>query len=514
MRECRWLKRAWVLAVIAIFTFPFFSLTGSYAAYPATARSAFAQGILLDYALGEIVFCMKEPTSALELCNEYKIELDREREYPVSRQSRKAIASLLHFAKASEDKVEELIESLNHDSRVEYAERRYFYRLGPSIKKSYTPNVTISPLGIREDGQWPLKAMEVEGVPQSETLIAVVDTGMIATNPEMTQAIVAGGYDWFHQTSQVGDPDGHGTHVGNAIAGPYGVGRFKLLPEAIWVGTDSKGVAQLGVAEAALAVRHAVDNNAKVINLSFGGPGETPQSLLESIKYAGNHGVLCIAAAGNNASNNDEHPINPASCGEWNVIAVAGTANPPEEKLYGFSNYGSNVIVAAPGAVLSEESDELTLTTRFGTSFAAPFVSAEVALALDRTGGDAKAAKEAIASTVDLKEHLRGLVGSGGRVNYRRMRAGERNPEPQLSIASQFHGVKKVPISISVTVVNPSGGSLQFHWEFGDGKTEDTKTPEVSHKYKKKKDYQLVCTATYFTGRTFTVSAPVSIAKK
>src|SRR5215216_1082084 len=267
MKKCRWLKRVWVLAVIAVLTFPFFSLTGSYANSPTIVPSAFAQGILLDYAPGEIVFCMKEPASALELCNEYKIEFDREREYPVSRQSRKAIASLLHFAKASDDKVEELIESLNHDPRIEYAERRYFYRLGPSIKKSYIPNVTVSPLGIREDGQWPLKAMEVEGVPQSETLIAVVDTGMIATNPEMTQAILAGGYDWFHQTSQVGDPDGHGTHVGNAIAGPYGVGRFKLLPEAIWVGTDSKGRSQLGVAEIMMGIRHAVDNGAKVINM-------------------------------------------------------------------------------------------------------------------------------------------------------------------------------------------------------------------------------------------------------
>ncbi len=95
------------------------------------------------------------------------------------------------------------------------------------------------------------------------------------------------------------------------------------------------------------AIDYAVKMNARIINASWGGTSYD-QALRDAINRAGENGVLVVAAAGNNGSNNDTVPFYPASFDLGNIISVASSDQ--NDELATFSNYGaSSVDVAAPG---------------------------------------------------------------------------------------------------------------------------------------------------------------------
>merc|ERR1712061_542760 len=87
---------------------------------------------------------------------------------------------------------------------------------------------------------------------------------------------------------------------------------------------------------------------AKITSNSWGGGGSS-SALRAAIEHASAVGMPFPAAAGNEASNNDEVPSYPANYDIPNVISVASTD--VEGELSGFSCYGSSTVhVAAPGS--------------------------------------------------------------------------------------------------------------------------------------------------------------------
>jgi subtilisin family serine protease len=96
-----------------------------------------------------------------------------------------------------------------------------------------------------------------------------------------------------------------------------------------------------------LAILYAVENGARIINMSFTGPSQS-EFIFDALKSADMYGVLAVAAAGNDASDNDVSPRYPADYDLPNIISVAATDE--NDKLSSFSNYGLNSVdVAAPG---------------------------------------------------------------------------------------------------------------------------------------------------------------------
>jgi subtilisin family serine protease len=95
------------------------------------------------------------------------------------------------------------------------------------------------------------------------------------------------------------------------------------------------------------AIHYAVDNGARIINCSFGGP--VPSQIQQNvIAAAAAAGVLVVVAAGNDGLNNDLEPTYPAAYDLPNIIAVAAVDN--RDELSSYSNYGPrSVDVAAPG---------------------------------------------------------------------------------------------------------------------------------------------------------------------
>ena len=94
-------------------------------------------------------------------------------------------------------------------------------------------------------------------------------------------------------------------------------------------------------ADVAGGIIWSTDHGAKVINMSLGDTAST-QTLDDACQYAWNHGVVVVAAAGNDGSN---ELFYPASFN--NVVSVA--ASDGNDTLANFSNWGTNVTVAAPG---------------------------------------------------------------------------------------------------------------------------------------------------------------------
>jgi subtilisin family serine protease len=115
----------------------------------------------------------------------------------------------------------------------------------------------------------------------------------------------------------------------------------------------------------------AVDHGARVVNLSLGGPGDSPQ-LAAAAAYAVHKGAVVVAAAGNSGTT---VPFYPAA--DPNAISVAGTT--AADRAYSWSNFGSWVDVAAPGCNIAP-----VLGGGYGnfcgTSSAAPVVTGLVAL--------------------------------------------------------------------------------------------------------------------------------------
>jgi thermitase len=205
--------------------------------------------------------------------------------------------------------------------------------------------------------------------------IAVVDTGVDPTQPELAGKLV-GGYDVATTTASSSDAGWHGTAIASIAAGgssdPVGPAAYCLRCSVMPVkALDASGRgSDLDIAR---GVRWAVDHGARVVNLSLDGPSEDP-SLPAAIRYAARRGVVVVAAAGNDGSS---RPAYPAA----EPLAIGVAATDPDDRLYPWSNRGRWITIAAPGINLSGVPGGGTFAF-MGTSSAAALVSGVAGLCL------------------------------------------------------------------------------------------------------------------------------------
>jgi subtilisin family serine protease len=207
----------------------------------------------------------------------------------------------------------------------------------------------------------------------SETVVAVVDTGVERSHPDLRGGVLAG-YDFVDDDADASDPHGHGTAVagvlaarGNNLTGVAGAcWHCRILPVRV---LDAAG--RTSSAVVAAGIIWAVDHGAKVINLSLGGDRST---IAEegAVDYAARHDVVVVASAGNTGSTRRFYPA-----AHSDVIAVG--ASDPDDRLYTWSNRGEWVDVSAPGcntALWRQGAYSIFC----GTSSAAPLVAGVAAL--------------------------------------------------------------------------------------------------------------------------------------
>lgn len=141
--------------------------------------------------------------------------------------------------------------------------------------------------------------------------------------------------------------------------------------------------------DVALAIRYAVDNGAKVINMSFGKSHSTnPEWVYDAIKYADKNDVLLVHAAGNDKSNLATYSNYPTDAPDKlnevadNVITIGSSTRHYDENLVSsFSNYGKiNVDIFAPGSEIYSTIPNNEYAFKQGTSMASPMVAGVAAL--------------------------------------------------------------------------------------------------------------------------------------
>jgi len=138
--------------------------------------------------------------------------------------------------------------------------------------------------------------------------------------------------------------------------------------------------------DVANAIRYAVDNGAKIINMSFGKSYSGQQQLVdEAVRYAANKGVLLVTAAGNEATNIDHKEDFPTAnfidgTKATNLLKI-GASTYDGRIIWPYSNYGKNTVdFFAPGDAIYVPGLEASYYINSGSSFAAPMVSGIAAL--------------------------------------------------------------------------------------------------------------------------------------
>lgn len=189
----------------------------------------------------------------------------------------------------------------------------------------------------------------------------------------------------------------HGTHVSGIIAAARnnGVGIDGIADNVKIMMVRAVPNGDEHDKDIALAIRYAVDNGAKVINMSFG-KGVSPEKkwVDDAVKYADSKGVLLVHAAGNSKFNVDTSWNFPTSVFEdgtradnWITVGASGpTADVKTGGLVaGFSNYGKKTVdVFAPGVqIYSTIPGGNTYQSLQGTSMASPVVAGVAALILE-----------------------------------------------------------------------------------------------------------------------------------
>jgi subtilisin family serine protease len=199
----------------------------------------------------------------------------------------------------------------------------------------------------------------------------------------------------YYGNNEVDDFSGmmgdHGTHVAGIIAadrkndiGARGIAdNVKIIPLRTVPNGDERDK------DVANAIYYAVNNGAKVINMSFGKHYSPERAVVEkAIRYAEKKGVLIVHAAGNDKENKDvilNYPTRKFIKGKkeaWNVIEVGANNRYLDENLAAkFTNYGeTSVDLFAPGVYVYSTLPNNTYKESSGTSMAAPVVSGVAAL--------------------------------------------------------------------------------------------------------------------------------------
>ena len=339
----------------------------------------------------------------------------------------------------------------------------------------------------------------------STVLVAVIDTGIDYTHPDL-MINYAGGFDFVNNDSDPMDDHGHGTHVSGTIAASLGnvtgdpaaeEGVVGVAPHArirAYKVCDATGNCDDFTIQQAIA--QAVEDGAKVINMSLGGPEES-QALNDAIQDAWNAGLVIVAGAGNDGNQNLFYPA-----AFPNVISVG--AFDEDHRRASFSNYGSWVDISAPGNVIMSSylmsecggssgipGDSGCYNWLSGTSMATPHVSGAAALVWSR--GDVSTNQQVVdiilnsadPQGVQSEARLDSWTAHGGLNIHNALSLGLTNLSPianagpdQTVVDTGADNVESVTLDGSQSS-DPDGSIVTYEWREGSTFVAFGATPSV-----------------------------------
>ncbi|MEN0058097.1 MAG: S8 family serine peptidase [Bdellovibrio sp.] len=342
-----------------------------------------------------------------------------------------------------------VIKSLSQNPLVDIVEPNFIYR----INKTPNDPMFVQLWGMKNVGQKDSQNREgLAGIDigaeaawdittgSKDVIVAVIDTGIDYTHPDLRNNVwtneaelngTAGvdddqngivddiyGASFVNASAPTGNPmddHGHGSHCSGTIggSGDDGQGVVGVAWNVRIMGVKFLSANGSGSLDGALkAIDYATQKGAKIMSNSWGGGGYS-ETLKQSIERSHAAGALFVAAAGNEANDNDNNPTYPATYDVPNVLAVAAVDN--RGQIASFSNYGkSKVHVGAPGVNILSSITGGRYDSWSGTSMATPHVSGmAVLLAANEPGLSNVEMKQRIIATAKPLAGLRGKVKSG-----------------------------------------------------------------------------------------------------
>lgn len=404
-------RKTFILAIFAIILLCFFGvsalLLNSY--YARKKEAAIPKNA--KYMAGEVIVVYKEgfgpnEENHLRLSDQLK-ELGVINETKIFSSTEKPLKYYYRLSFSTNQNVQQTIDAILSLEGITTASANYVFSV------DVIPN---DPLYSR---QWNLTGIDAEKAwnitkGTNTVTVAIIDSGIDYNHPDFAGRDIKKGKDFstcaLDQVQPDGtivclvqkpadddpmDENGHGTHVAGIVGaatnnriGVAGVTwQTNLLAVKVMAPNGSGSIADV-----LQGIEYAINNNAKVINLSLGGPG-TCQLFNPLFAFAKQKGIAVVAAVGNKGQ--ELVSDTPAICD--NVITVGSIDQSKNRSV--FSNWGDKVMIAAPGTdILSLKAQNCRISACFdpqkivdsnylimsGTSMATPHVSGSLALLIER----------------------------------------------------------------------------------------------------------------------------------
>jgi subtilisin family serine protease/Tol biopolymer transport system component len=384
-------------------------------------------------------------------------------------------------------KIEFVVKDYKKDPNVEYAEPNFIVETTATTPNDpyYSSQWHLNNTGQNVNGTIGAPDSDIDAPEgwdiakgNDQVVIAILDTGIDYEHEDLNERIwtnsgeIPGngidddkngyvddyrGYDFIGHDSYYPSYDndpfddrGHGTFVSglagaesNNGQGVTGVDwQAKLLAVKVM---DSKGSGSSY--SLAKGIHYAVDNGARVINMSLGANGSVPQTVKYALDYAELNGVISVAAAGNSNSAVG-WPAN------YDPVIAVGATDQNDDRTW-WSSYGTKLDVVAPGKNMT--STDITGTGGYsegnyssgpsGTSFSTPLVSGLVSLIFD---SDSNLSNNEVRNAIFNYTDDKGDPGYDYYYGYGRINLEKSLSRPQLPPDTQ--GPK-------VTITNPSDGA-------------------------------------------------------
>jgi len=329
---------------------------------------------------------------------------------------------------------EKLLERLARHPHIEFAE---LDELLP-VEATTTNDPLLS-------SQWHLTKIAANSAWQSTngsgTIIAILDTGVDASHPDVAGQIVPG-WNIYDNNADTSDVYGHGTAVAGAAAAAgnnaTGIASVswgaRVMPVRI---SGPDGYASLSTI--AQGLTWAVENGARIANISYAASGSsTVRSAADRMREKG--GVVTVSAGNTGAAT--------GRASTDSLIVVSATSS--SDARTSWSAYGADVDLAAPGASIYTTLRGGGYGNKSGTSFSAPIVAGAAALIKSMRPDFTSAQIEAalLSTAVDL-----GTAGRDDYYGHGRLDAGA----AVLAAATKVTADTTPP---SAAIAAPTGGTV------------------------------------------------------
>jgi subtilisin family serine protease len=299
------------------------------------------------------------------------------------------------------------------------------------------------------------------------------------------------GWDFYYGNNSVYDAgeDTHGTHVAGTIGGVgnNGIGVAGVNWNVTMISTKFLGPGGGYTSDAVLALDYLTDLktrhriNIVASNNSWGGGGASSALHAAIIRHA-KADILFVAAAGNNASNNDSVANYPSN---YSTLVASGTTSAASYEgviavaaltsaggLASYSNFGATTVdIAAPGSEIWSTLPGNTYASYNGTSMATPHVTGAVALyASAYPSAAASAIRSAILGSARATSSVSGRTVTGGRLDV----AAALNVAPPVGIRITGGSVVEgnsgtTPLTFTVTLTAAAASTVTVNYATAGG---------------------------------------------